>query len=431
MPGIIVVGLQWGDEGKGKIVDLLSSRSSHIVRSQGGNNAGHTIKTGGKELALHLIPSGVLHPHAQCYIAGGCLIDPKVLVEEIGKIEAQGVDLLPRLHLSPYAHIIFPFHRQLDRLYEEKKGHSAIGTTVRGIGPCVSDLTARIGIRIAELIRPKIFRERLEALAEIKNLELEKIYQKPPIDVEAIFEDYVAYGELLKPLVKDVEGRIHTALRADETVLFEGAHGTLLDKIFGSYPFVTSSSTLTAGVCEGAGVGPHSIDQVIGVLKSYTTRVGAGPLPTTLDKGALEGFQKAEDFRETGTTTGRLRRIGWLDLVLARFATQMNGVDELVLTKLDILDGLPEIRVCVGYLLDGEKLDKPPPLAEDLARVEPMYEVLPGWTGSTKEVENIRGLPKNARKLLDLIEEYCDVPISMISVWPSREATIVIDEEWM
>ena len=431
MPGIIVVGLQWGDEGKGKIVDLLAQGASHVVRSQGGNNAGHTVKTKGREIALHLVPSGVLHLNTESYIASGCLIDPKVLIQEIDKLEAQGIPLENRLHLSPYAHIIFPFHRELDRLYEASKGDAAIGTTKRGIGPCASDRAARIGVRIAELMRPEIFKKRLETLAAVKNLELEKIFGEKDIDVDAVFDEYWQYGNRLRPFVTDVEGRIREALMRDETVLFEGAHGTFLDGILGSYPFVTSSLTIAAGVIAGAGVGPLMIDSVYGVLKAYTTRVGSGPLPTAVSSDTLEEFRGAEDFREVGTTTGRARRIGWLDLVQGRCGIELNGVDRLVLTKLDVLDKLEEIQLCTGYLLDGERIDRPPPLIEDLARVEPVFETFPGWQTSTRNVETIRGLPKNARNYIDAIEDFCAISISMVSVGPSREETIVIDEEFM
>lgn len=431
MPGIIVVGLQWGDEGKGKIVDLLSTHASHVVRSQGGNNAGHTVKTAGKEVALHLVPSGILHPHTHAYITGGCFVDPKVLISEIERIESHGIDLSSRLHLSPYAHLIFPFHRDLDRLYEMEKGDAAIGTTKRGIGPCASDRSARVGVRVAELMNLQIFKKKIEALAAVKNLELVKIFGEDPIDVEAIIKEYGSYSDRLRPYVGDAEGRIREALIREETVLFEGAHGTFLDGIMGSYPFVTSSSTLASGVLAGAGVGPLMVDAVFGVLKVYTTRVGSGPLPTAVSPDVLEEFRGAEDFREVGTTTGRPRRIGWLDLVQGRCGMELNGVDNLVLTKLDVLDKFEEINICTGYLLDGEKIDRPPPLIEDLARVEPIFETLPGWQTSTRKVDKIRGLPKNARNYIDAIEDFCNVSVSMISVGPSREETIVVDEEYL
>ncbi len=431
MPGIVVVGLQWGDEGKGKIVDLLSLRASHIVRSQGGNNAGHTIKAEGKELGLHLIPSGVLHTHTRIYIGSGCLIDPRVLIEEIRGLGELGLDLTTRLYISPYAHLIFPFHRELDRFYEERKGNQAIGTTGSGIGPCVMDRAARIGVRVAELMRPEIFRKRLEILTSAKNLELGKIFGQKPIDIDAVYEEYLDYAALLRPFVQDVEGRIREALIRDETVLFEGAQGALLDGVLGSYPFVTSTSTHSSSVSAGAAIGPTGIESVLGVLKAYTTRVGSGPLPTAVSPDALEEFKGIENFREVGTTTGRARRIGWLDLVLARHAVQLNGVDSLVLTKLDILDQFEEIQVCTGYLLDGEQIDKPPPLIEDLQRVEPVYETLPGWQASTEKIDKIRGLPQNARDFITFIEDFCNVPIVIISVGPNREETIVVDEEFL
>lgn len=420
MPGIIIVGLQWGDEGKGKIVDRFSQRASHVVRSQGGNNAGHTIKTENQELSLHLLPSGILNPQAQVYIGGGCLIDPKVLIQEIKDAEEGGVDLVSRLHISPYAHVIFPFHIAEDQMQEEKRGSGAIGTTGRGIGPSATDRVARQGLRVAELIRPDVFEERLRNFCAWKQ-----------VDSEVVFEEYSAYGELLRGFVHDVEGRLNHALIRDETVLFEGAHGTLLDTNFGSYPFVTSSSCLSAGVCAGAGVGPRFIDEVFGVMKAYTTRVGSGPLPTTVDPDTLDDFKEAENFREVGTTTGRERRIGWLDLVLIRHSIELNGVSQLALTKLDVLDQLPEIAVCVGYELDGEKIDKPPPLIEDWARMEPVYEVVPGWQVPTKDCRKVRELPPNARAYIEMIEDFCNVPIGVISVGPSREETIEVDEEWM
>jgi len=430
MPGIIVVGLQWGDEGKGKVVDLLSVHSSHIVRSMGGSNAGHTIKVGDRECGLHLIPSGIFQPHAHCYIAGGCLVDPKSLIEEIDQIEKMGIVLGPRLHLSLSAHLILPFHRTLDRLYEEKKKGKAIGTTGRGIGPCMSDRANRIGLRIADLLSPERLKDKLETLASIKNLELENIFGQSPINVEEITRDYIAYGEKLAPFVVDVEGRINRALTRDETVLFEGAHGTLLDGIYGSYPFVTSSSTLTGGVCAGAGVGPTRINEAIGVLKAYTTRVGGGPLPTTVNDDELSQFQSVAEFRELGTTTGRQRRIGWLDLVLARYAVELNGVSSISLTKLDILDDFDEISVCTGYHLNGKKLDRPPSLAEDLERVEPIYEKMPGWKTSTRGARKLRALPKRAQEFIEKVEDFCRIPVSMVSVGPDREETIHIDQEW-
>lgn len=431
MPGIIVIGLQWGDEGKGKIVDLLSSKASHIVRSQGGNNAGHTILAEGRELALHLIPSGILQPQAKCYIAGGCFIDPEVLIDEIKRIEETGISLINKLYISPYAHIIFPFHRLLDEYSEEKKNNDAIGTTRKGIGPCAKDRVARIGLRIGEFIDPQIFEDKFLALCDEKNEEIEKIYGKPSFNPKKMLQEQIKFGERLFPYVNNVEMILSSALLEDETVLFEGAHGILLDLVHGTYPYVTSSSTLAAGVCAGAGIGPLGIDEVLGILKAYTTRVGLGPLPTAVDPDTFSEFSSAEDFRETGTTTGRARRIGWLDLVLARYAIMRNSVTQLALTKLDVLDHLPEILVCVGYSLNGDVIDIPPVLIEDLEQVEPIYESLPGWEVSTKDCRKIRELPENARNFINLIEDFCNVSVGIISVGPDRDQTIEIDEEWM
>lgn len=430
MPGIIVIGLQWGDEGKGKVVDLFSRSASHIVRSQGGCNAGHTIVDGDQEWALHHIPSGILRPRVHCYIAGGCVIDPQILIEEMQRIESSGIEIVERLHLSPYAHLVMPHHKQLDALAEQAKGDEAIGTTKRGIGPCIADRASRIGLRMADLIRSDSFESKLRVFVERKNREL-SIYGSDPITFEAVLAQYAPYGELLRSFVSDVEGRLHDASIRDETILLEGAHGTLLDTVVGSYPYVTSSSTLAAGVCAGAGLGPNQVDEVIGVLKAYTTRVGEGPLPTAIEGDFHEDFEGAAAFRETGTTTGRKRRIGWLDLVLAKHAIALNGVGSLALTKLDVFDDFPEIKVCTGYRFGGQEIDRPPPLSEDLALVEPIYEVLPGWQTSTKEVTRIRGLPEEARAFIDLIEEVCNTPIGMVSVGPERQQTIEIDEEWM
>lgn len=428
MSGIIIVGLQWGDEGKGKIVDLLSQNVSHIVRSQGGNNAGHTIKFGDQEFACHLIPSGILHPHTHCYIGAGCLIDPKVLVSEIEGLKKQNIDVANRLHISPRAHLILPVHRLLDQLYERRKGGKAIGTTGRGIGPCVSDRSARIGLRMAELNAPKIFKERLTAFAELKNPELQKLFNESPIDVNAVCVEYLSYADKLKPYITDVELVVNAALQKDETVLFEGAHGTLLDGIFGSYPYVTSSQTVAGGVCAGAGVGPQFIGKTLGIIKAFTTRVGAGPLPTALTDEELAQMSGYDEFREVGTTTGRARRIGWFDAVLAKYAVSLSGVDSIALTKLDVLDPLKEIKICVGYSLDGSLIASPPALIEDLERVEPVYESVPGWQSPTNEIDKISKLPKNARLYIERIEELCNVPAEIISVGPDRSQTIIVDE---
>lgn len=428
MPAVIVIGLQWGDEGKGKIIDLLADSASHVVRAQGGSNAGHTVKRGDAEYAFHLIPSGILYPHTQCYIGGGTLIDPKGLIEEIDGLESRGIDLATRLFISPHATVIFPFHKDIDCFFEAKKGASAIGTTGRGIGPCAQDRAARIGIRIGELIHPEIFVSRLKTLLLFKNEEL-KMLGHPPIDEKKLINEYSGYGEQLQNFVVDVESRIAKALRRDENILFEGAHGSMLDLIFGTVPFVTSSATLAGGVCAGAGVGPTQIDETLGVLKAYTTRVGAGPLPTSLSEKEQPLFLSCEEAREIGTTTGRRRRMGWFDGPMARKAIELSGVDILAVTKLDILDHLQEIKICTAYEIDGKRFDKPPFLVEELERAKPIYETLPGWQTSTTDVEEFADLPKNARKYLDRIEELCGLQIGIVSVGPDREQTLFVEEE--
>jgi len=426
MKSIIVVGVQWGDEGKGKVIDLLSEHAEVIVRSQGGNNAGHTIVVGKDEYKFHLVPSGILYPHAKCFIGGGTVIDPKVLLEEIQGLSARGVALKDRLYLSPYAHVIFPYHRVLDRLYEEQKGANAIGTTGRGIGPCYGDKIARVGIRICELLQKSVLEKRLKAILPLKNLEVQKIFNQPPFDLEAILAEYVDYGSQLSSFVHDVESYVADSIEQGKKVLFEGAHGTLLDINYGTYPFVTSSSTLSSGVANGAGVGASRIDHTVGVVKAYTTRVGAGPLPTALDQEDQKLFMDNVAAREIGTTTGRNRRMGWFDAALVRFAVRLNGADSLAITKLDILDALETIKICTGYRLDGKVLKTPPPIVEDLERVEPIYETLPGWKTSTKDVSDFSQLPVNARRYIERIQELVGAPIHIVSMGPERHRTIFL-----
>lgn len=428
MPSVIIVGAQWGDEGKGKMIDLLAERADYIVRSQGGNNAGHTIVAKGKEYRFHLVPSGILYPHTQCFIAGGTVIDPKVLLQEIKGLQDQGIHFHQRLHLSPYAHVIFPYHRTLDKLYEELKGASAIGTTGRGIGPCYTDKASRIGIRICELIDPLLLEKRLRSILPIKNQEIHGIFKQPLLDFDALFEEYSQYGKQLAPYVGDVEKIVAKACRDKKNVLFEGAHGTLLDINFGTYPFVTSSSTISSGVSCGAGIGPSRIDHTLGVVKAYTTRVGAGPLPTALSEEEQKLFLDNVTAREVGTTTGRNRRMGWFDACLVRFAASLNGMDSLALTKLDVLDSLNEIKICTGYRLDGKWLDIPPPVVEDLERVEPIYETLPGWNSSTKNLTSFDQLPENAVAYVNRICELVNTPLSVLSLGPERERTLFIQD---
>ncbi len=357
MQSVIVIGTQWGDEGKGKVVDLLSERADCVVRSQGGNNAGHTIVVGDQEFKFHLVPSGILYPHTQCFITGGTVIDPLVLIEEMRSLEAHGIALRGRLHISPYAHVILPYHCLLDKLYEGMKGKEAIGTTGRGIGPCYMDKAARLGLRICDLIDPLLLEKKLSLALTIKNRELELLFNHTPFAFEPLLKQCLECAEVLRPYVADAELIIADAMAAGKKVLFEGAHGVLLDGTFGTYPFVTSSYTIASGVSAGSGVGPSRIGHTLGVVKAYTTRVGAGPFPTE----EAHSFIDHTAAREIGTTTGRKRRIGWFDACLVRYAVKLGGIDSLALMKLDILDSAKEIKICTGYALDDKIIHTPPP----------------------------------------------------------------------
>ena len=426
MPQVILIGAQWGDEGKGKIIDILTAQAKHVVRAQGGNNAGHTVIIDQEEYKLHLIPFRILHPHTHCYIGAGTVIDPEVLIQEIEALENRGIHIKGRLWISPSAHIIFPYHRTLDLLLEQKKGERSIGTTGRGIGPCYADKASRLGIRMGELIRPDIFGRVLKSVLYLKNEELTKLFGAEKMNYDDIYKKYSHYAETLKPFISDVEKMINQAIDNKENVLFEGAQGTFLDISLGTYPFVTSSNTIAGGICAGAGVGPTRIDHTIGVIKAYTTRVGNGPLPTEVQEE--ESFLDHHQAREYGTTTGRKRRIGWFDAVLARTAVQLNGIDSIALTKLDILDSIENIKICVGYQIHGMRLDHMPCLSEDLEKIVPIYETVPGWKTSTSHIENYNDLPENAKNYLMRIENLCGAPISMISIGPERERTIILKD---
>lgn len=428
MPSVIVVGAQWGDEGKGKMIDILSEQAKYVVRSQGGNNAGHTISVRGEEYRFHLIPSGILYPHTLCFVGGGVALDPESFLKEVAELEAKSINVQGRLFLSPYAHVLFSYHRELDKLQEKRKGANAIGTTGRGIGPCYTDKTARIGIRICDLIDPQALRKVLKPVLDMKNSELEKLFQAPVLDFERLYVEYTAFGAKIAPFVTDVEAKLARALQEGETMLFEGAHGTFLDTTFGTYPFVTSSSTLAAGICAGAGIGPTYIDHTLGVVKAYTTRVGNGPLPTALTAEEESKFLNHDQAREVGTTTGRKRRLAWFDAPLVRRAVQLNGVDSMAVTKLDILDSLAEIKICTGYKLDGKELSYFPASSEVLARVEPIYETHKGWLQSTKDATTFEDLPELARSYLARIEELCEAPISFISTGPERHQTLILGD---
>lgn len=426
MPSIIVVGAQWGDEGKGKVIDLLASKAKHIVRAQGGNNAGHTVIIGKKEYKLHLTPSGILHQHTQCYIGAGTVIDPEVLAFEMNTLQARGIKISGRLLLSPAAHIIFPYHRKLDLLIEKKKGPNAVGTTGRGIGPCYADKANRLGIRLAEMVHPEIFPKLLKSILEIKNEELTKLYDAKPLSYKEVFSEYSRYANHLRNYVANVEEIIEQATDADEFILFEGAQGTFLDTTFGTYPYVTSSNTLAGGICTGAGIGPSKINHTLGVIKAYTTRVGLGALPTEIKEG--EDFLNHYEAREYGTTTRRKRRIGWFDAVLSRTAAKLNGLDSIVVTKLDVLDNLDIIKICVAYDINGNRVVRLPYLADEQKTAVPIYETMPGWKKSTKDIKKFENLPDEAKNFLKRIEILSEVKISMVSVGPEREQTIILQD---
>ncbi len=418
---VAVTGMQWGDEGKGKVIDLLAENAQHIARAQGGNNAGHTIVFGGKEFKFHLVPSGILYPHTKCYIGGGTVLDPKSLIAEIEGLVHHGIPNVKRLYISPYAHIVLPYHRLIDSLSEKMKGGQAVGTTGRGIGPCYIDKVARIGIRMADLMDLKVFRGKLENALVHKNRELEKIYGHAPLELDPIFQEYKSYAERLVPHVAPVEEMLYEAAKKGERILFEGAQGALLDVTFGTYPFVTSSCTLTGGICSGIGFGPTKIDRTLGVTKAYTTRVGNGPLPTELKPEEMSLFPDHAASRELGTTTGRKRRMGWFDAFLLKHTICLNGIDSLALMKLDVLDDLEQIKICVGY-----KHCKTFP-AESLSSAVPIYETHPGWKESTTDVKLYDDLPSAAKAYIRRVEELCEVPVSLVSVGPEREKTLWID----
>lgn len=422
MPNIIVVGAQWGDEGKGKIIDLLTSNVRHVIRAQGGNNAGHTINIRGEDFKLHLIPSGILQPHTQCYIGAGTVLNPQVLLEEIAGLEKRGIGVRGRLWISKTAHVILPHHIVIDSLLEKRKGSLAVGTTGRGIGPCYSDKALRIGLRMGDLLDRDRLRTHLTDLMALKNEEIVKVYGAEPLDAEEIVRQYADFGQQLEPYLSNVESQISHAVTTQEGVLFEGAQGTYLDVTSGTYPFVTSCNTVAGGMCVGAGVGPRHIDHTLGIVKAYSTRVGNGPLPTEI----AENFVDPVAARELGTTTGRQRRQGWFDAVLVKQAARMNGFDSMVVTKLDILDELSHIKICTGYLLDGQELDRLPTDPRDWEKLEPIYQILPGWQSSTREARHWDDLPTNAQEYLRTIETLCETPISMLSIGPERDSTIAI-----
>ncbi|MBF0215603.1 MAG: adenylosuccinate synthase [Candidatus Omnitrophica bacterium] len=417
----ILVGAQWGDEGKGKVIDILTEDVDFVVRYQGGNNAGHTVVIGDDKYVLHLIPSGILHEGKQCVIGNGVVVDPLALLEEISFLKEKGIDAGKRLKVSDRAHVIFPYHRKLDELREvRKKGR--IGTTKRGIGPCYADKVSRVGIRMADLFDEAYFRERLKLNIDEKNAILKNLYGVPGFSVEVIFDEYRRYAASLKNFVCDTNELINKALSDGRSILFEGAQGTFLDVDYGTYPYVTSSNSTAGGACTGAGIGPSRIDRVLGVVKAYTTRVGEGPFPTEFNESMMDKIRKKGN--EFGSTTGRARRCGWFDAVLVRNSVIINGIDSVIITKLDVLDDEKKIKICIGYRYKGKKYVTFPAIPGFLENCVPLYEEHPGWMEQTSDVTSYGDLPLAARKYIQRIGELAGCGVMLVSVGKSRDQTM-------
>lgn len=420
-----MIGAQWGDEGKGKITDLLSKSADVVVRYQGGVNAGHTVVVEERTFKLHLIPSGILYPDTECIIGCGTVIDPQVLIEELDQLEALKISTR-NLLISQNAHVTMPYHRLIDQASEERRGSYKIGTTGRGIGPTYADKSERTGIRVLDLMDTDGLREQVRWTIDYKNVILEKLYNLPPLDAESVIEQYLGYAERLRPHIVDSSLKIYDAIGRRRNVLFEGAQGTLLDLDHGTYPYVTSSNPVAGGACVGAGVGPTMIDRVIGVAKAYTTRVGEGPFPT--EQNGSVGEMLCDRGAEFGTTTGRKRRCGWFDAVIGRYAVRINGLDCLAITKLDVLDELEEINVCVAYEIDGDRTEDFPTNSRQFSRCQPVYKTLPGWKQSTADCRTLEDLPQQALDYLKFLAELMDVPIAIVSLGASRDQTIIVED---
>ncbi len=426
---IVVVGAQWGDEGKGKIVDLLSERFEIVARYQGGHNAGHSVQVGEQSFVLHLLPSGIVHPGKTCVLGNGMVIDPKAFFEEADRLALQGLEVTPeRVLISSRAHLILPYHRALDHTSEERLGNERIGTTLRGIGPAYEDKAGRRGIRVADALAPEVLRSRIERNLEDAN-RIIVAYGGEALDAGQIFSETSRLAERLAPFIADTTHFMNTAARAGRSILIEGAQAALLDVDHGTYPFVTSSSTTSGGASIGTGLAPHRITGVLGIVRTYTTRVGEGPFPTEMLKGEAElGQLIRERGREYGASTGRPRRCGWFDAFATRYAAEINGFTSVALTKLDVLDALDEIKVCTGYRLDGRLLDSFPAVSQDLRRVEPIYTTLPGWKASTEGTTSMDALPAAARRYIDFLSSEIDVEIGLVSTGPERGQTIICSD---
>jgi len=421
MSVIAVIGAQWGDEGKGKVIDLLAEKVKAVVRFSGGDNAGHTVINPYGEFKLHIVPSGVFYSHTTCIIGNGVVINPAVLLKEIDELNQRGV-ATGRLYISDRANLIMPYHIMLDGLEEEAKGEKALGTTRRGVGPAFTDKTARLGIRCGELLDKVAFMERLSTILEAKNKILSRVYGASPLNLQEVYKQYVQFGERLAPHITDTGMILDEILSRGEAALLEGAQGTLLDPDFGTYPYTTSSSPLAGGACLGAGLGPGRIDNVLGVFKAYCTRVGSGPMPTELNDAT--GDHIRECGHEYGTTTGRPRRCGWFDGVAARYSTRVNGFTEAVITRLDVLDSFPSLKICTAYRLSGQTITNFPSTVSVLEKCEPVYEELPGWPTTTRGISVFDKLPAEARRYVTRLEEIISCPVNLICVGPRREQTI-------
>jgi len=425
MPAIVLLGAQWGDEGKGKATDLLGDRVDYVVRYQGGNNAGHTVVIGDQKYALHLLPSGILSPNVVPVIGNGVVIDPGVLLTEIKGLNERGIDT-SKLKISTNAHLITPYHRTIDKVSERFLGNSKIGTTGRGIGPAYADKINRIGIRIQDLFDPSILQQKIEGALRDKNQVLIKVFNRKGLEVEEVLKEYLEYAEILAPYIADTGLLLNKALDAGKNVLLEGSQGTLLDVDHGTYPFVTSSNPTAGGACTGSGIGPTRISRVIGIVKAYTTRVGSGPFPTELFDEDGEKLRTIGG--EIGVTTGRARRCGWYDAPIARYAVRVNGLTDFFLTKLDVLTGWEKIPVCVAYEVDGKRVEELPASQSDFHHAKPIYEYLPGWSENITKARTFEELPANARAYVEYLEEISGAPMSAIGVGPGRDETIVLKE---
>jgi adenylosuccinate synthase len=421
---VVVIGTQWGDEGKGKVVDLLTDRADAVVRFQGGHNAGHTLVIDGKTTVLHLIPSGILRENVRCLIGNGVVLSPSALLEELDMLEASGIAAKSRMGISESCPVILPYHIALDQAREAARGKKAIGTTGRGIGPCYEDKVSRRGIRLGEMLDEAHFTERLREVMEYHNFALEHYFKFETVDYQQVLEEALAQAEQIRPLIEDVPGTLHRMRAEGKSIMFEGAQGALLDIDHGTYPYVTSSTTTAGGAASGSGVGPRDLDYVVGIVKAYTTRVGAGPFPSELFD--LDGEHLGEKGHEFGATTGRKRRCGWLDTVALRRSLKINSVTGMCITKLDVLDGMEKVKICVAYKLDGREVDTPPVGADRFEQCEPVLIEMPGWQESTVGIKNYDELPQAARDYLRKVEELCEAPIDIISTGPDRAETMVL-----